>query len=680
MTSQQSDGSTTLDTALLDTALLWLAWICLAATFALASYVIFHEYRFSLNSDGAVADILAKLANEEGRLVPHNWTYANGDLWILGPRLFLVILYPWLGLSYFLHAAATWLSYVYLLLMVYASCRILAPDRPRAAVIATTLAAGGFSTLSFEFVIGQGAYSLYAALALALFVFASRSEPLDIRRRFRALTLLLAGVAAALVCVTNAKRGGATVIAPLITGWFAASILFSRMPWRERVRNVHPLTIVVIIVGAIVGTLVYEYCLLPGVVDSSGAATFALASIQRTKHNLMTLAPSWLTYFQATGGWEWLSPLQRILQCFIWLVSIALLLIPMRVVSAPKRHLRALVTFSWITLACYGVAFAALVASKHLFDGPASLRYISFAIYASASVLAIVVDGTLRHHPRTGAVLAGLLCLIPVATIASWHAEWTPGGVTYSQRMALIKSLKGHHVESVLATYWNSEVLTVLSSGEVEGLPVDLSKNVGLRRHAQNSPLIARPAGPANRYAVALTAKEAPPSRWKTITAQLGTPTQLYESVPFTVAVYNRDIVRSLYGKHPTINVPVPVAQLMIRLSQLTFPACKATHPCEVSVQATNIGSHVLTSVGTEPLRLGIHGTDAEGRVLKWDAGRADFPAPIEPGSSERIVISLPPMSNPKVTAYRICLLQENVAWRCNRTQPPKLGGVGTDD
>ena len=650
-------------------------WLCLLATFVWASYVIFHEYRFSLNTDGAAADVLARLAIAEGRLVPQNWTYANGDLWILGPRLFLVVMLPWLGFGYLLHASATWLGYLYLLVMVYGTCRVLAPTRPRGAIIATVFAAGCFSTLNFEFSIGQGAYSLYAALALGMFGLVARQGDNVRLDRPSVATLLLVGTAAALVCTSNAVRGGVTIFAPLVAGWLAAVLVFSDRPWRERVLNLANATVASVITGAIVGTLLYKFWLLPSVVNSAGAAGIGLAPLGEMARRISLLPSAWFTYFRVAGtAWVWLSPLERVVQCLVWLISICFLVSPILVVTMPRRHSQPLVVFSWISLACYGATCAALVMGRNLFDGPASMRYATFAIYASACVLAIQLEDTLKKRSQIAAAFVILLCLTSVATIATWRDEWTTGGITYNQRMALIGSLEQRKISATLATYWNSEVLSVLSDGKLEALPVDVDGTYGLRRHAQNSPRVDTWAPTGTRQAIALTESEASSAVWSEIEGALGEPAQRYHSGPFEVWVYDKDIAKLFYGNEATVDAAVPPGQLMVGLSRSTLPDCKSEAPCTIAIVATNIGQHALTSGGTYPLRLGIQAINAQGNVVTHDAGRVDFPVPLHHGASERLEVHIPPSSNPEVAGYRLCLLQELVAWHCDRTE---IGGDG---
>src|SRR5581483_699744 len=91
----------------------WL-WLCLIGVFAAVTLFLAHQYRFVFDSDDAIRSVLARLAIDEGRLLPRHWIYANGDLWIISAYLFSVILYPLLGLGYFANVLAAWLGWIFL--------------------------------------------------------------------------------------------------------------------------------------------------------------------------------------------------------------------------------------------------------------------------------------------------------------------------------------------------------------------------------------------------------------------------------------------------------------------------------------------------------------------------------------------------------------------------------------
>ncbi|MGH7745194.1 MAG: hypothetical protein ACREQ5_10405, partial [Candidatus Dormibacteria bacterium] len=261
--------------------------VALIVTFVYSSAFLFEGYRFLFHSDDAVKSVLANEAFREGRFVPRYWTYANGDLLFLTPYFFIILLHPFLGLGYLANEVSCWLGFVYLLLCVCGLCRVTAPDHPRAAIVATTLAASGLSAANYEFVVGQGAYSIYSGLALALFGLAVLRARDDQISSPRAAQLVLAFLGATLVTSANAQRAVVTVFLPLFAGWIAARTM--QVPRR---RILDPV-IAALLAGAAAGCGIYYAYLLPSVLNVQAAASMTLAPLGTMLAHALLLPLAW---------------------------------------------------------------------------------------------------------------------------------------------------------------------------------------------------------------------------------------------------------------------------------------------------------------------------------------------------------------------------------------------------
>jgi len=550
---------------------------------------------------------------------------------------------------------------------------LVAPERPRAAIIATALTAGGISAANFEFVIAQGAYSMYAAMALCLFSLASAKPLASNQKRLIAMSVL-AAAAAALVCVSNSTRGVITIVAPLVAGWAAYALITPGAPIQGRLRRLHNPVIYAIIFGAIIGTMAYKYWLLPNTFNYEAAARIGLASRSEMWSHLVALPGAWLDYFQIIGSWEQLSLVTRILQSVMWLISIGLILAPLWIVFTPTRHPRGLIILSWIVLACYGVSFSAMIMSPVLFSSMLDIRYATFPLYGSVCIIAISMDGYTMRSPHIGKTALFMMALIPVSSAMICHSRSQSDagdsqGSSYVQRMALITSLEANDVGTILGTYWNSHVLTVLSDGKVDSYPVSVDTMLHPFPHHMPRRIFYGTAG--TKQAVVLTGPESTPQAWQAVAYQLGAPDEKLAMGPYVAWIYNRDITKAVLDVGEEIDFPISKNLLEVRLSNTTLPPCLSNTPCEVAVDVTNLGQHVLASVGVLPLRLALHGINSEGEVVQQDAGRADFPAVVEPGSTERVMLTLPASPDSRVAAYQVCLLQEGVAWFCENTHGP---------
>jgi hypothetical protein len=179
----------------------------------------------------------------------------------------------------------------------------------------------------------------------------------------------------------------------------------------------------------------------------------------------------------------------------------------------------------------------------------------------------------------------------------------------------------------------------------------------------------------ARRQAVVLTRSEAAAGTWNAVEYELGTPAEKLDTGAFQAWIYDRDIVRPVLGFGYENDKAVPPENLRVRLSRLVFPPCGTRSACDAWIDVTNTGKASLATAGMRPMRLGLQGLDADGDVVVHDLGRVDFPHPIASGATDRVKLNLPPNEDDAVSWYRICLVQENIAWLCDRTQGPPVRG-----
>jgi hypothetical protein len=631
---------------------------------------LFGDYRQIFHSDGALKSILAEQGAAEGRFLPSLWVYANGDLLFVGPLIASTLLRPWFGVSYFGNAAAGLLCYLYLLAAVFSTCRFLAPEHKPAALAGTALAAGGLGVSNFEFVIGQAAYPVYAALALSLFAMAAGAA---VRQRASRhwIWLVLAFAGSALFCSANPIRGIATMLAPLTAGWLVGC-LSRPIPYRERFRLLASPTVLLILGGGAAGIAIYYAWLLPSVLNYDAAARIEVATAPQAWAHALAITPAWFEYFRVGGPWATLDATTRLLQASVWAIAAALFAAPLFVVLRLRKSDPLLHVFSLIVLAAYGASFAALILSAVLFTGPIEMRYATFPIYGSICIM-VVLAARLGKGLKGACILLAISAVGAISAPSGRHLQAAPHiadfGIDQAERMHLIGELKEAKVGVALAGYWNSYVLTVLSGGEVHAYPIGIGTQVS--RFAHHAAELILHGSNGKRQAVILSPSDTTdPKAWSVIQQQLGAPQEVAHSGPFTVWIYDTDIASQVFGIGYAVSKPVPAADLHVDISLGEIPVCAMdTADCRSEVLIRNTGSHFLATAGSLPLRLGVQGLDASGTVIAWDLGRVDFPRPLNSNQTARAIVDLPDVAPPRVVSYQLCLLQEGIAWMCDRTR-----------
>ena len=647
---------------------LFIVFLCISAT-------LYEQYRYAFHSDDAIKTVLSRLALFDGSLVPKNWVYANGDTFLLSAYIFSVLVYPIFGMSYLSNVVASWLAYLCLTLTVYFATKKIASGKSRAALVSTIISAAGISAANFEFVIAQGAYSMYAAIAVCIYALAT---PLQLstgdHNKTRSTTMLvLCGFLAALwASISNPTRGIVTITLPVILGW-AAFMLFSvRSSDRKALCMSHCKTIASIFAGSITGYLLYKYGIYPKILNFNAAAKLGVAPKPEIIVHLQKIPSAWFEYFQLWGTWGSLSLPIRVLQGFVWLIAFALVFLPIYTILSFKRHSRSLTCLAWFILASYAISFSAMAISPTLFSSALDMRYATFPIYGGVCMLGIYVDEFASRHGTYGKAIIACLVLVGISSAQLWRNEYRPnaissGGVSYAQHVSLISLLKANNVGTILTTYWHSHVLTVLSDGAVDAYPIGIATQLTPFAHHMPRHIFYGSAG--GRQAVVLNGSDSNANTWSIVEHQLGRPYEKIAIGPFKVWIYDKDITETVLQTGSEIDSAIPSSQLGVSLSQVNVAPCHSKNGCLYQIDAVNIGHHVLSSVGFRPMRLGIHGVDDNGKIVIQDAGRADFPVALKPGDSVLINLNLQKSNDPRVSRYSLCLLQEGVNWLCDRTQ-----------
>lgn len=649
---------------------LFIVLLCVSAT-------LLEQYRYAFHSDDAIKTVLSRLALFDGSLVPKNWVYANGDTFLLSPYIFSIFIYPIFGISYLSNAVASWLAYLCLTLAVYFVTRKIAAGKSRAALIATLISAAGISAANFEFVIAQGAYSMYAAIAVCIYALATPPQPPvsgNNETKPTAIAILsLCGFTAALwASISNPTRGVVTIVLPVMLGWTAFMLFSVRNDDRKALCVPHYKTIISIFVGSVVGYLLYKYLIYPKILNFDAAAKIGMASKSEIFEHLSKMPSAWFEYFQLWGGWTSLSAPLQALQFFVWLIALALILLPIYTIFNSKKHGHSLTCLAWLILASYSVSFSAMAVSPTLFSSALDMRYATFPMYGAVCMLAVYADEFASRHSAYGKAMLACVIVVGISSAQLWRNEYkahsvSSGNASYTQRASLIKLLEANNVGTILTTYWNSHVLTVLSNGAVDAYPVGIGSQLTPFAHHMPRHIFYGYAG--KKQAVVLNGEDSNANTWSAIEYQLGKPYEKISVGPFTAWIYDRDIAETVLQTGSEIDSSIPPGLLEVGLSETNLAPCRSKSGCHYQVDAVNIGRHILSSVGFRPLRLGITGVDSNGAVVIQDVGRADFPTALKPGDSALIRIAIPVSKDTRVSGYRLCLLQEGVNWLCDHTQ-----------
>lgn len=642
-----------------------IACVCAIVAIVYASADILTGTAEVIHSDSSIKSILASMALDQGRLLPIGWTFANGDLLTMTPYLFSLPLTWLFGMGLASNAWATWLGYLAMLAGTWALLGRMSPadsDHRVGTWTALALVASTMSVAAYEFIVRQGAYTVYAAATMALIALLL-SRPANWRA---AVTFVLAFLLAS----SNPLRAVVTIFVPVVLAFAADGLFPSRLQGPgQRLSQLGSRNLLGMVVGALVGSAVY-YAVLPSLENFNAAANISAPTAGSVAAALLTIGPDAAAYAHAGLEWNAVGPGQRVLQVIVWACWIAALLAP-GIVLLRRSLPPDLRRLAWLAYAMFAAGALPLVFTQGLYTSHNEWRYVSLAMLLAWVVLAMALAGGHLLPPRATKVALAVAAVTAMVTAMSWSQYRTTriptyGGVSASPT-ELIAALREDQVGTAAATYWNSHVISVLSGGSVMVNPIAYG-GARMQPFPHHAPLAPLSGTGGSRHAVILTRDEIGMDGGRVLDWQLGKPWKRHEFGVYIVLVFERPVVDEIYGAGARFDAPVQAQTVALGLSELRLQPCHAATPCMLTVEAENLGRLALSSAGNLPLRVGLQGLAADGTILQPDMGRMEFPRPLDPGEKARLEVELPPMAN-EVRAIRPCLIQEGVAWLCDRTQ-----------
>lgn len=642
------------------------------ATIAYVCIFIALDYKSVFHSDAAIKSVLADLASRQGHLIPTQWVFANGDTLTMTPYLFILPFAGMTGISYTSNMLAVIAGYLSLVGAAWFCARQVLGQQQQARTAAVALIASTLSAASLEFIASQGAYSIYSAVALGMFaLLASRS-----RGRFVAMAMF---VLAFLLASTNPKRAFVMAFAPCLMA-LAAAALHSR---RERMQNLlssfRDVTVVSMVAGAVAGAAIYYLAIVPNIANYDAAASIKLAPPRVMAHSMLQIPVDWFRYFLINRPWAELSGPTKILQLGVWLIVVLILIAPGWIILKGSENPR-LKYFAWLCYALLAAGILPLIVTQGIYWSALELRYSTLGVLVGFIVLAGAISelgARAKIRPR---YMLMAMSVVAVTTAAMWPSLYKPEnadahGVSLRDRERLIELLESEHVGTAVGTYWNSHVISVLSEGKVRVYPVTYSERMAPFVH--HVPFEPTHGEAGRRHAVILSKAEFASDGGRALERQLGKPSERIDSGPFVVSIYESPISDAVYGVGARFDEPVNKATVAIDTGTGLVPACEARDKCSMQLRVVNTGKTTLASNGQAPMRIGIQGMNAKGELVAADIGRIEFPTPLAPGKAISVQATLGKLPS-EVVSLHACLVQENVAWLCDRTtathkQPPGI-------
>ena len=457
------------------------------------AYLYGVKFSHAIHADAAATVLMADRALHAHAPIFEDWYYGNGEVWIFAPHLAALIPVALLGVSPNALLIASLLGFgleVWALSWAYRRC---SGDRQN-AFFAAALTLMAWSRLHVLFVYIELGYGLFATYYAVLFslpaaLLVTQGSTLTQRRRLAALGAFLIFV----ISLQSPPRGLVFTAAPVLVGcvW----------PWRDIAWKRRVAVALGVGVSYVAALLLYELWVKRFVTFSipSGHNAFNLRDLAGMKENVERLARGLAFLAGEQGDVDALV----VLPLLFMLGSLVLVV----------RHVFASRALTIKRFAC--VATAAQLAATvlplitgNLVVNPWSVRYLipslllMFGLASLLAVEALLDSGRWRKAALVWLVLAPLTAVLSLARIVGTYRLENDTG-QWANREAhreLAAELSRRALTHGFSTYWNANLVTLLSRGATQDCPVNFGGDVIPYKWNTRTTCFERTALPARFY------------------------------------------------------------------------------------------------------------------------------------------------------------------------------------
>lgn len=650
-------------------------FIALLACIGLIATYLVTQFRYAFSSDDAIRSVLVEIANARHRFMVTDWVYANGDLFLATPYSVNLIVSHFVQDSFLANAISSFIGYLFLLGCFYKFCTSVEWKYPEIPLLSTVFLASGISAANLEFSIAQGIYSTYSGFALLA---ASLLITRPTLTRVTKLALASCVVLAAILAISNPKRTLVQFVLPLLIAWvFTAVVKGQARSVKSVARTLFLGPVSYVLVGYIVGSVFFYVFLLPKVMNFDSAVNMASLSPMESIRRMLVMPKAWIEYLQPQVDSRQFIGLQIAVKYAAGLIAIGLVIGPLAALLGLRKMSTGKCFILAFGLIQCAISMSAMVTKQNLFIGYGEMRYLTIGMLCFIPFF-LEAAGRLAQqlHVLRSTAFVFLVYALTISSLWAWPGRTVEAvqSAAYKQRIEMVDTLKSNGVCVALASYWRAYVNTVAGNFGVMFYPVEVSGFVRAQpHHSYRGPALSA----CERSALLLTDSESTPALREMIQLQFGKNVSELRIGEYQVMIFDKDIYAQLLRDKDMlamlVDSSVPKESILVSLSKARFDRCLAKSGCSEEVSVTNLGSAALSSFGSLPVRLGIHGLDRDSQLIENDAGRIDFPIPLKPGSTQTIRFNLP-YSEGAVDKYELCVIQEGVGWRCDRTRSSPAG------
>lgn len=509
-------------------------------------------YRSMMHSDAVALNMMADEVYRTGQLFPSEWNYPNGDLWAFYGHLFILPFLPFVKNGFAMHAVAAAVTGALVLLGVWLLAKVL-EIRLELRLLLMAVLTSGVSHFFAEQVFGQLTYGTVLLLFVfqLYFFFTYWKSVASQRPDGWALTGLCAVLF--IVFLSNPSRAIATNLAPLIGGFFFWGIhLTSMRRWPEKKILRHAMVKPALIAAAaILAGGIGHAIILTQTHFHNGVSNVLYIAPSDFPRNVMGTLRGW---FNIAGGLpspdEHVIGIRGINRAYRMLAGFCLLVFPAylwRSLRNQRDDTIRFLTVTVLTTFCIALFFQLFTTVPDMISLEASARYLVVTVFMIALAATVLLNQRMPIEQTWNIPLTAMICLVPflssgffifikpglvIQPSSPWKLSRAPAPME-----AVINRLERENLHYGYSSYWNANLITVLSKGAQKiraihpiSLPIPmphLSSNDWYRPSAHQGPVF-----------LLLSAKEYDVIDWREMDAWLGMPSRSLLEGDWKIIVY----------------------------------------------------------------------------------------------------------------------------------------------
>lgn len=428
---------------------------------------IFLKTKYNAHSDWATAPLLAREELRHGSLFPEGWVYAQG-VWLFSLQ---VLVLPFLAVTKNMLLSRELAVVLQTLLVTFLFVKGLSKMTTKKGAVLAAI----FMLIPISWEVLQNHY--YEAtyntnniwLMLLLFDMICFHESVKRKSRWA----VFQGVVLA-VLVTILTIPGTKLLATMFLPFLAGLVLYLAIKEKFYIKKMIKHTSALWIIGCtVLGMGIGLLCQKPlqnAVLYESGVASMEFTQGSSYIHNLGAMVYDYLELYGCVGtAEENIIGLGGIVCLFKWVVAFFMcLVVPIWCIVKYKKlktdYHRVFVLFAWVSVA---MMLFLCVVTPNFSNTP---RYL-LGVFVNNLILTIFFFDYYIEKSEYYSHLV-LICLLLPLIGGSYLTSLKKDRGNYENYMAICEYLQEQGISYGYATYWNAQVMTVLSNGEAEIVPV----------------------------------------------------------------------------------------------------------------------------------------------------------------------------------------------------------------